>query len=786
MARSRIAALLVGSACISLMQAPAAYAQQESETKAQSDFTDTIVVTARRRAESAQDVPIALTALSNEQVAVPGAIGLTQISQLAPSLQITSTNVRQTNINIRGLGATPAFASLGLEYGVGVYVDQIYYSRPTQAAFDLYDLQQVEVLRGPQGTLFGKNTTAGAIHITTQAPTFEPEFRGEISLGNYRSGQVRATGSIPLTDTLAARITVTNTLRDKGFMKHATTRQRYTDLRTFSVRGQLLFAPNDALSVRLIGDYSELTQDCCIGVTPHIRTTRVDGSPLPNNFYDRIARFPGYTPRTIDPFARELEINRPLRTSVETKGVAGIIDYDLGPATLTSVTGWRSLKFRPAIDADILSLDIFLDAGVGENQRQFSQELRLASNGENKLDYVAGLYYFSQRIDDEIFVKYGQDAALWILGPAPGTTDQPSVGGQAALNGLFADGTARASTKSMAAFGQLTWNITDFFNLTGGLRYTHEKKSGFFEQTQRGPTLTPTEILFGAQAIRDAFSANIPRYEAVTKENNLSGQVTAAFKLTPDVMVYGTYARGFKSGGLNLNNTGADPVVAPEKVHGFEAGLKTSLLDNRVTFNLSAFTTTIKNYQSQQVDVAGALTAYIANVGNVRSRGVEADLSLHPVQNLSLFVSGSYIDAIYKAYANAPCPVEYLGLQTSCDLSGRNLPGVSKYSVSGGLDYAADISSETQAYINGNYIYRSGFNAAYNLAEDAWIKGYGVTNASLGIRSSNRSWDISLYVRNLFNTKYFNTLGPAAFNTGQYSGGLGDPRTYGITLRTKI
>lgn len=764
-----------------------AYAQNQPSPVAENEAADadTIIVTARRRAESVQDVPIAVTALNNEQVSVPGAVGLTQVSQLVPSLQITATNVRQTNINIRGLGATPAFASLGLEYGVGVYVDQVYYSRPAQAAFDLYDLAQVEVLRGPQGTLFGKNTTAGAIHITSQAPVFTPEFRGEVSLGNYRTSQVRATGSAPISDTVAVRLTVSNTVRDKGFLTNVRDGTRKSDLHTFSVRGQLLFKPNDAFSLRLIGDYSDMQQECCIGTVTAVRTTRVDGSALPSNFYDRAARF-GYTPLPIDPFARKLDLNRPIGLELDTRGVTAIADYDIGPATITSVTGWRSLEYKPTIDADTIGLDIFVDAGIDEKQRQFSQELRIASNGTNTVDYVAGLYYFDQRIDNKIFTKYGSDAALWILGPAaPGGTS-PSVGGQAALNGLFVDGTARADTESYAAFGQVVWHLTSSFDIAAGVRYTNEKKNGFFEQVQRGPTLSSGEIAVGAQAIRNAFGANIARYTARTKEDNFSGSVTLSYKIVPDVMVYGTYAKGYKSGGLNLNATGSPPVIDPEKVDNYEAGIKSTLLNRALTLNAAVFHTRIRNYQSQQIDTGGALTAYIANVGTVRSRGIELDATLRPSRNLSLFASGGYTDAIYKDYRNAPCPVEYLGLQAICDLSGRNLPGVSKYSFSVGGDYAIDVGSSSQIYVNGNYVYRSKFNGTYNLAEDAVIGGYGLTNLNIGYRDADRRWDLSIYARNLFDVNYFNTNGPGAFNTGQYSGGPGDPRTYGLTLRTQL
>ncbi len=760
--------------------APDAESGAEATPAAQGE----IIVTARRRAESAQDVPIALTALSGDAVTAPGTVGLSQVAQLAPSLQLTATNPRNTNINIRGLGATPAFASPGLEYGVGVYVDQVYLSRPTQSAFDLYDIAQVEVLRGPQGTLFGKNTTAGAINILTQEPEFTPSARGELSLGNYRSIQARATGTAPITDKLAVRLSFTDTVRDKGFQTIRDTGKRVHDLYSLGLRGQLLWEPSDIFRVRLIGDYSEQRQNCCIGVTTAIRTTRVDGSPLPANFLQRVDRF-DYTPLPIDPYERRLETNQPFSVKLETYGGTAIADLDLGPATITSVTGWRKLNFDPETDADVIGLDVFLRAGVKETQEQFSQELRIASNGTRTVDYVAGLYYFWQQIDDSFFTIYGPDAALWVLGPAPGSTG-PSIGGQAALNGLFADGTAVTSTKSYAAFGEATWHIGPAVDLTGGLRYTKEKKDGSFGQVQRGPALTATEVLFGAQAIRNAFAPNIPTFSASTDENNLTGRGTIAVRPAEDILAYATYSRGFKSGGLNLNATNAPRVIDPEKVEAYEVGLKTQFFDRMLTLNLAAFTQDVKNYQSQQIDTAVAQTAYIANVGTVRSRGFELDASLRPTRGLNLFVAGAYTDATYRSFENAPCPVEFLGLQTICDLSGRRLPGVSKYSLSVGGEYAVEVANSRELYVNADHAYRSDFFTTYNLAADSRAPGYHLTNARIGIRADDGGWDISLFARNLFDSEYISIINPSAFNTGQSTAILGDPRTYGITLKTSL
>lgn len=784
---ARFGSLLLAPLLATAVHAEQAQPDSAEDTAASSDraTSDEIIVTARRRAESAQTVPIALTALRGDQIAVPGTIGLAQVAQLAPSLQLTATNPRNTNINIRGLGATPAFASLGLEYGVGVYVDQVYYSRPAQTAFDLYDLEQVEVLRGPQGTLFGKNTIAGAINIVSSAPKFEPQMRAEISLGNYRTIQARATATAPLSDTVAVRLTISNTVRDRGFQTIAQTGRRVHDLDSFTARGQLLFQPNDSVSFRLIGDYSDLRQDCCTGVTTAIRTTRVDGTLLPANFNLRVARF-GYTPLPINPSARLLETNRPFNVALETYGGTGIGEFDLGGAVITSVTGWRKLTFQPNTDGDIIGIDVFENAGVREQQEQFSQELRIASKGSNAIDYVAGLYYFWQRIDNRIFVNYGRDAALWILGPQPAGGTSPSIGGQAALNGLFADGTATARTRSYAAFTEATWHATDRLDLTGGLRFTHEKKDGAFGQVQRGPTLTATEILFGAQAIRNAFAPNIPTYVAETTEDDLSGRATIAYRPTSDIMAYATYSRGFKSGGLNLNATTAPRVIEPERIQAYEVGLKTQFFDRKLTVNLAAFNQNLSNYQSQQIDTRVAQTAFIANVGDVRSRGFEIDTSLRLGNDLRLFAAANLTDATYRSFTNAPCPVEFLGLATICDLSGRRLPGVSKYSLSAGGQYATAIAVNREAYINLDYAYRSSFYTTFNLAQDSLAPAYGVVNAQIGVRAASGRWDISLFARNLFDSTFISIINPSAFNTGQSSAILGDPRTFGLTLRTRL
>lgn len=440
-----------------------------------------IVVTARRRSERAQDVPIALSVVSAERLAQSGSYTLGQIQQLAPSLQIIATNPRNTNINIRGLGSNIAFTNDGLENGVGVYIDNVYYSRVGQSQFDLVDLERVEVLRGPQGTLFGKNTTAGAINITSRAPSFEPEFRGEASVGNFGYHQVRASASGGLSDWAALRLSVSDTHRD-GYIRNVRTGQDVQTYDNFAIRSQLLLKPSPDIDVRLIGDFGRQNTRCCVSQTSAVFTTYDSGAPIPNNYYDRNARA-GYTPLPVDPFARRTDYDGQYTVEMESYGLSGQLDWNLGPVTLTSITAYRWWDWNPNNDSDNSGLDSLPKISTTNRQRQFSQELRLGSNGNNKIDYTVGLYYFWQRNVGHNITEYGSDAAAATLPAAV-----PLAIGNIALDGFRTEAFTDPSTKSYAAFGQLSWAITDKFKVTGGLRYTHEKKSGSYRQIHSGGT----------------------------------------------------------------------------------------------------------------------------------------------------------------------------------------------------------------------------------------------------------------------------------------------------------
>lgn len=752
-----------------------------------------IVVTARRRTERAQDVPIALSVVGAEQLGLRGDYRLDQVQQLVPSLQVFSFNPRNTNINIRGLGSNVALTNDGLENGVGVYIDNVYYGRVGQSQFDLVDLASVEVLRGPQGTLFGKNTTAGAINITSRLPGFQWHADGQVDVGNYDYRQVRGSLTGPLVDGLAAfRLSAAYTSRD-GFLYDSTMRRRVHDYENATVRGQLLITPASALTIRLIGDWGQQDQACCINLPVRTFATYDNGAAIANTFVQRLARFPNYTPPPIDPFARTTDANSPFQANMDTWGVSGQIDYALGGAALTAITAVRHWNWFPRNDSDLTALSINTQNHILNFQRQVSQEVRLASTGARSVDWLIGAYYFRQVVRGYSRAEFGSDAALALY-----PSDNQTVAG-IATNGLLSAGRSDPHTKSGALFGQGTWHIAPTLSLTAGLRYTHEDKWGSYANDRL--VAQPTTGLTAAQiarvaAIRNAL-APIQAFAVDTDDDSVSGLATLGWKPGDDILIYATYSRGAKSQGLNLTNlpVGVDPVVRPESVDNYETGLKSQFLKRRVTLNLAAYQTNVRDYQTtivQQVIGTNTYINYIANIPKVRSRGFEGDLAVHPADWLSLTGSIAYTDATYRDYPNGPTPVEALNPTAASpggtplrDFSGQRLAGVPKWAASVGGDATRAIGNAAEAYLHSDWSYRSSYYTVASNSRYGLVPGYGLVNARAGIRlGEGGRYDLSVWARNLFDKDYFQTLN--VLNYGLVTAILGDPGTYGATLKVRF
>ncbi len=798
-------ALLAGSAGIAIAAVPAAaqstalttasvaadveVADAEASAGTALQQAAAIVVTAsRRREENVQDVPISITAINAETLEKRGDFTLGQIQQQVPTLQVFSFNPRNTNVNIRGLGSNVALTNDGLENGVGIYIDNVYYGRVGQSQFDLVDLEQIEVLRGPQGTLFGKNTTAGAINITSRKPSYDFEFQGEATLGDYEYHQLRGSVSGPIiADKVAFRLSVADTHRD-GFLYNVTTKEKAQDYDNFTVRGQLLVEPADSVEIRLIGDFSRQKQNHVLNVLAGTFNEYDDGTPIPESFDIRLARA-GHTPYTLNPFNRIGESDSHYQSNMDGYGLSGQVDWDLGNVALTSITAYRWWDWNPANDGDNTALPVMTKAEQSNRQRQFSQEVRLASTGTNAVDWVVGGYYFWQVIRGYGKIAYGSAAPSWFLPTAPATI------ADAALNGFESNSTSTPETRSYAAFGQASWNITPELSLTGGLRFTHEKKAGAYSQFHvAGADLSgfPAETAAAIIGIRNQF-APITDFSTEFEDDSLSGLISLAYKITPDLLLYGSYSRGSKSGGLNLAQlpAGVEAQVDPETVDSFEAGLKSQFFGRQLTFNLAGYWTEISDYQTaitEQVPDAVRFIQYIANIPKVRSRGFDADLIWSPLDLVNFNASVAYTDATYIEYANAPQAPENLNLGQIQDLSGERLPGVPKFTYSVGGEAGTAVGRwddfDVELYGRADYSHRSSFNTSSSNSRYAQVPGYGLLNARIGIRDADGAWDLSVWARNLTNQDYFQTLGASA--QGSITALIGEPRTWGATLRTRL
>jgi iron complex outermembrane recepter protein len=748
------------------------------------DTLETIVVTARLRQENAQAVPISLSVVDSATIEKTFSNNIAQVALMVPSMNYTSPNPRNTALTIRGLGSSVvaiAQANDGLDPGVGFYVDQVYHGRPATAAFDFADLERVEVLRGPQGTLFGKNTTAGAINITSKTPNWQSEHGAEVSGGDIGYYQAKAYISGPLVaDTLAGRVSAVVTGRD-GVLHNVPTDGENNDTHNAAVRGQLLYTGASKFRLRLIADYSSFNSNCCTQVYFSVGTTLKPAARQ----YPALAAGVGYAPASLNPYDRFADIDAALKVDTNEGGLAAIADWDLEWATLTSVTAWRYWNWDAANDRDYTRLSIQTQQHIPSRQDQYSQELRIGSNGARTVDYTAGLYWYGQTLTGEPITVYGPLATYWLLGSAP-------LYPANLLDGYGTDGHTRFHADSYAAFGEATWHVSDKFAVTAGLRYTQEEKHGRFDSTVSGGLATTILGLIKAR-----LSILRPQsYTASVSDGSPSGRVSLAYHWTDRIMAYASYANADKSGGINMSGLPLDAnnkpalgtaVIKPEHDTTVEFGLKTLLFDQRLSLNADAYDTRVRDYQANVVDNApGALRGYLANIENVVVKGAEVDAAFRIAARFTGYASAAWTDGKYVSYKNGPCPLESIGSTTTvCDLSGRPLPGTPRTAYSVGGEYAAPklIGSRTgEWYLRADFTSRSDSYAEATDSKYTLIQGYGLVNASVGLRVARR-WDLALWARNLLSRDYMQNLTVQAGNSGLVFGTPGDPRIWGLTVR---
>jgi len=728
-----------------------------------------VVVSARKRSENAQDVPISLSEISGDELRDRGLVRVQDIVRTMPNVSTDVLQPRNASLAIRGIGRNPA--NDALESSVGVFLDGVYLGRPGMVITDLMDLERIEVLRGPQGALFGKNATAGVLNIMSARPTSDTEGWLEVSAGDHDFQEVRGAASGPFgSSPFAYRVSGFASQRE-GYIYDTSRDEWLGELRRAGFRTQLAWESSESTSLRLIADYSS-HDEAGPGyqlVDPNMY--RVDGSLRANNLVTRGARF-GYLPEFADGNYRN-DANAEQNVVTENAGAALLADWQIGEYRLSSITGWRKFTFIPDNDGDYSALDVLPTIGIDVHSRQLSEELRLASPENKKFQYLAGLQFFEQHVQSEGFSLYGSEASEYIY---PGLA-------ASALDEFWVATQADPDTHSYSVFGQAYWWPRGDVEIAAGIRWTTEEKSSTVEQSTGGGAMLAAQDAAALDARRRLGSAR--EFAVRSEEDFVSGSLSVTWHFQEDMSAYLSAARGAKSGGVNaaILPAGADLTVDPEIALGFEVGLKTQWLEDRLQFNLSAFHTTIDGYQAAIRDrVVGA--TYLANAGKVRTAGAETEVVFRPVANLTLSAGAGYNDTRYESFRDAVCPPE-LDSQPSCDFTGERVFGAPPFTLNASVDYDAPIADTGFRFRTlVDYSHADGFRA--ELSRSTWNEPRDLVNFRAGIRTADDRGELTLWANNLFDERYFTgmaVVGPAG--TGVVIGLPGTPRTVGVTLQLR-
>lgn len=744
--RTTVSAAVVGACAFGFAGVASAQDQDGPQT------IDDIIVTAQKREQNLQDVPIVVTSLSAETLQDAGVRDIKDLQILTPGMTVTSTSSEaSTTARIRGVGTVGD--NPGLESSVGVVIDGVYRSRNSVGFGDLGEMARIEVLKGPQGTLFGKNTSAGVINIITEAPSFTPEFNAELTFGNY--GAMAASGSVsgPISDTLAFRLYAGRRVRD-GFMDidigdgpRPETTDNNQDFGT--VRGQLLWLPSDNVSFRLIGDYSRRDEFCCIGT--QIRTANtypfIDGLSVGTGQRPPAA---GFGPL---PFSRTGYANRSSYQEVTDRGVSLETNIDIPGinGALTSVTSWREWESTLGQDVDYTGADIAYrlnDGEYGFEVSNLTQEIRLAGATDN-FDWLIGIFATSEEIgrgdswyfgaDYTPFISFLLSASLNGVNPALpispstigcytrvaqtavgfgqclGTGGAVSGGGAGFTVGQgFRDNYDQDST-SFAIFTNNTWSVTEQFDITLGLRYTLDDKSLSGTQTNvNGNGNACSAALGNAAAIGAVLGAStssllgtfcLPWSNSAFNnrgvsesfdDGELSGTIKAAFRLNPSILTYGSYARGYKSFGYNLDRVqnGITPNASlffpSEVVDSYELGVKMTLLNRSLLLNATYFDQTFENFQ---LNTFLGTAFVVESIPELTSRGIDADMVwFTPVEGLSFQGGVTYTDAQYGVFTAADLSTPGNFPQLSL-LPGARASFAPEWSATGSINYDRNVGN---------------------------------------------------------------------------------------------
>lgn len=909
-------AWLATAAALLMPQFVLSAAQAQNVAQADAPDASEIIVTATRRAQLLSDVPIAVSAVSAEQLQNSGGTDIRQLSQIAPSLFVSSATSEANGVaRIRGIGTVGE--NPGLESSVAVFIDGVYRSRTGVGLTDIGPLDRIEVLRGPQGTLFGRNASAGLINIITAQPQFEFGGAAEATYGNFDNIRLQGSLTGPLAENVAFRLDGVFNRRD-GFLRDVVSGRDLADRDRFLVRGQLLLKPTENLSIRLIGDYNQKNEECCGAsfispITQIQRDAQGNVIQVPNGLQNALQQL-GAIYRQARPgegaYVRETSITPGESYNQRTRdwGVSGEINLDAGPVTLTSITAYRDYKNKSAQDADFQVLDILNRRDADRRFQTFTQELRLQGTFfDDRVDFLVGGYYSNETLTADDDIKYGKDyerfascvladnfargvgqpglvnaadvscfnrplagaligntaipaatrgqiALLSGLGPiVPGGGFSPNGGFQSVAsaigfntaNGLLngkgvVQDDYRQTSRNYAIFTHNVISIVpDMIDVTLGARYTNERKtlrasfnhSNTFCAALRGSFLAALQglpcVVNGTSG--PGFDTNAPG--ATRNENRFTGTAVLSIKPVQELLIYGSYSKGYKAGGYNLDASALNAAAPsardlnfePEDVNAFEVGAKLDL--DGFNLNMALFYQGFKNFQLNtfngvnfevsniqgcKTDLGGRDRDLVA--GNsacpagqskygVVSKGVEIEALFSPVRDLTLNAGMTYVDTRYADNLTGSFGASLA--PTLFQLPGQQLSNAQAYTVTSSVAFApavGDTGLSALFYFDARY--SSDLNTGSDLDREKVQPAFIVANARIGLYGPDKKWGIEFWGQNIFDELYQQVGADAPLQGGgtynAVARGLSpnanqifitfpaEPRTYGVTVRTRF
>ena len=808
--RHKALSLAVFSALCATSQA---YAQQAAAPAAEEEPTTlaTMTVTAQKREEAMQDVPIAVTAISEQLLQDTGVRDIKDLQVLVPGMTVTSTQSEAiTTARIRGIGTVGD--NVGLESSVGVVIDGVYRPRNSVGFGDLGQLERIEVLKGPQGTVFGKNTSAGVINVVTRRPSYTQSAEGEVTVGNYGSMGVSGSYNDALGEAGAFNIYAAKRKRD-GWMDVRTgsgPRQETDDYdqNFHTVRGKLLLEPSESLDILVAGDYTSREENCCTAVQTTVGATAA--------ILNRLVGGQAVAAPGDNPFDRVAYSNRPTTQDIKDSGVSVEVNWDspwFGDATLTSITAQRKWEAINGLDYDFSTADIlYRNADEDESFTgfdTFSQEFRLTGSTD-RIDWMVGAFYSDEDLNRTETYRIGPHyepylsvALLSIINPALGTSPTaPLFLSQATgrpfgtvFAGLGALDTYKQNAKSTALFTNNTWHATDALDITLGLRYTREKKELISNYSNpnggagcaamlanpsqvvaalvaRGLTVAqasaaaPTVVGYGCLPWAN------PLHNAATRdtvqdreEKEWSGTVKAAYRWNENIMTYASFARGYKGGGFNLDRvqssnglssggTGILPVLDTsfpgEFVDSYELGGKTTWLDGNLLLNATLFH---QKYENFQLNSFLGTSFVVRSIPEVISQGLDAELLWQPRSIKGLMFQSGLMYADTKYGDNIPGGDFVAPTGALYKLPGAQMSFAPKWSGSASVTYEWDVGNLTARFnIGAKYV--SKYNTGSDLDPEKMQDAYTVANARFGIGAQDQRWMLEFWGTNITDEDY--------------------------------